>query len=49
LGDNESAIAALRQSADAFDRAGYVAGVAQARTIVGDAIRRFIAGLQLEA
>jgi transcriptional regulator with XRE-family HTH domain len=39
LGDREGAIATLNESALAFDRAAYVAGAAQARSIATQAIR----------
>jgi transcriptional regulator with XRE-family HTH domain len=38
LGEREDALTALNESALAFDRAGYAAGAAQARSIAGEAV-----------
>jgi transcriptional regulator with XRE-family HTH domain len=49
LGDHEGAITALNESALAFDRAGYIAGAAQARSIAGDDTRHGAAQVEYQA
>jgi transcriptional regulator with XRE-family HTH domain len=49
LGDHEGAITALNESALAFDRVGYIAGAAQARSIAGDDTRHGAAQVEYQA